>query len=984
MSAGLPSRISFAFRLRASAAWLLAAVLLSVCASSASAQSITAALGGRVTDTSGGVVQNAVISLENQASGERFNTVSAADGSWRFLRIPPGRYLLTASAPGFAEVRMAGILLLVGEERRETVTLPVASLNSDVEVSASLAVLDSSESSSGFSQHQMENLPMSLGIQGRNFRNQMFLAPAVAPTTQPHRPFAVAGARTRNNNYLIDSNDFNEIQGGLLPGRGPSEQMVPSESIESLQVITHNFKAEHGRQNGAVVNVVSRSGGNTWRGAAYHFLQHDALSARNTFDAEKPPVRYNQPGVRIGGPIVRDRLHVFGNYEAVIRRTASPLTVRTVTPEQRARALPAVAPLVNLFPEPNLPGTNLFRANLNQVSDTHTFLARADYTPSEKQRLFTRSSYLSSTDDRGFLASRARANTISGPQAHSLHHVWTPNATLVNEARFNFTRFAVDDQYGESPYLGDPAVNGEVGFLIVNGLSSAGYPRFLGRITAQNNFQLTNDVTLQRGAHTLKAGIAARRIQFNNGTFNTLFLGQLRFNNIEQFLNAQPAAYSRNIGNPYVGLRGSEWNTYVQDDWRIGQRLTLNLGLRYEYNSVPSEVNGLIASQYRFRPDRNNFAPRVGLAYRLTEDGATVLRAGYGIYYNVLEWDFIGLTRYNPPLVESIAANNPRFPDLMAGASVTIPSGLVIPDAHMRQPYAQHLQATIERQIGSQMLASVGYIGTVALKLPRASQPNGGDGLAQALRPDPAMGVVTRLETAANSNYHGMASSLTWRGNGLMLTGAYTWSKSIDLVSDIPNSNLQLPANVLPLDPGNWRLNRGPADTDIRHLASFSYLWEIPRIGRSRLLGGWQFSGAIQSRGGVPVTLYSGTDTPLGVNTNRILDIPGTLVSTGDGRTPFALAPGVARSAITPAAGTYGTIGRNTHRSGGLVQWNAGLQKSFTLTETVALQVRMESFNVLNRANYDIPDSVLSSPTFGSAIAAFDSRQGQVALRLEF
>ena len=947
------------------------------------AQSITAALSGRVSDANGGAIQQAAITVENVTSEERFSTTSTEDGSWRFLRLPPGEYLLTASAPGFAEVRMAGILLRVGETRRETITLPIVSVSSTLEVNASLAVLDSSEASTRFGQQQMENLPMSLGVQGRNFRNQMFLAPAVAPTTQPHRPFAVAGARTRNNNYLIDSNDFNEIQGGLLPGRGPSEQMIPSESIESLQVITHNFKAEYGRQNGSVVNVVSRSGGNAWHGAAYHFLQHDAFAARNTFDAEKPPVRYNQPGFRIGGPIVRDRLYIFGNYEAVIRRTASPATDRTLTAEQRARALPAVQPLVNLYPIPNLPGTNLYRANLNQVSDTHTFLARADYTPSSTQRVFTRSSYLRSTDDRGFLASRARANSISGPQAHSLHHVWTPNATLVNEARFNFTRFSVNDYFGQSPYLGDPAINGEIGFLIVNGLSSAGYPRYLGRITAQNNFQFGNDLTLQRGAHTLKAGLAARRIQFNNGTFNTLFLGQLRFNNIEQFLNAQPAAYSRNIGNPYIGLRGSEWNAYIQDDWHLGQRLAVNLGLRYEYNSVPSEVNGLIASQYRFRPDRNNFAPRIGLAYRLNEAGSMVLRAGYGIYYNVLEWDFVGLTRFNPPLVESIAANSPRFPNLMEGAAVTIPSGLVIPDANMRQPYAQHLQTALEWQMGGNLVASVGYIGTIASKLPRASQPNGGDGLAQALRPDPTVGVVTRLETAANSNYHGMANSLTWRGNGLMLTGAYTWSKSIDQVSDIPNSNLQLPANMLPLNPADWSLNRGPADTDIRHLASFSYLYEIPRIRVSRLLSGWQLSGAIHARSGVPVTLYSGTDTPLGMNTNRVIDLPGTLVE-GRDRTRFELAPGFTRANLTPAAGTYGTIGRNTHRSAGMFQWNAGIQKSFTITESIALQVRMESFNVLNRANYDVPDSVLSSPTFGSAIAAFDSRQGQVALRLQF
>lgn len=962
---------------------LLLALIFAVPA--ARAQSVSASLQGAVTDASGARVPAAPVTLRNESSGERFETHADSEGIYRFLRVPPGEYELTVSAPQFTDTRKTGVMLGAGEARRvDAALLTLRGTASTIEVEAVMGVEEGTQVSAAYTRRQMQDLPMALGIQGRNFRNQMFLTPAVNPTTQPHRPFSVAGARARNNNYLIDSNDFNEIQGGLFPGRGPSEQMIPSESIESLQVITHNFKAEYGRQNGSVVNVVTRSGGNAWHGAAYHYLQHDALSARNTFDAEKPPVRYNQPGFRIGGPLVANELFVFGNYEAVIRRTASPLTVRTLSDAQRQLAVAAVRPLVSLYPEPNLPGTNLFRANLNQVSDTHTFLVRADYIPGERHRFFARSSYLRSTDDRGFLASRARANSISGPQAHSLHHVFTPGATLVNEARFNFTRFAVNDEFGTSPLLGDPGVNGEVGFLIVNGLSSAGYPRYLGRITAQNNFQWTDDFTLQHGAHTWKTGLAVRRIQFNNGTFNTLFLGQLRFNNIGQFLAGRAAAYSRNIGNPYIGLRGNEINTYVQDDWQISRRLTLNLGLRYEFNSVPSEVNGFIPDRFRFQPDRNNWAPRAGLAWRIREDGTTTLRAAWGLYYNVLEWDFVGLTRFNPPLVESVANNAPSFPDLLSGATTQIPSGLVIPDQNLRQPYAQHLQVAVEQSLGTSLVMSVGYLGTVASRLPRASQPNGGDGLSQALRPDPTVGVVTRLETAANSNYHGLVSSATWRGRALLLTGSYTWAKSIDQVSDIPNSNLQLPANVLPLNPNDWRLNRGLADTDIRQIANFSYLWDLPLLAGHRWLGGWQLAGTVYARGGVPVTLYSGTDTPLGVNTNRILDIEGTLLRMDDGRTPLRLAPGVTRAQLTPAPGTYGTIGRNTERSGGFVQWNAALQKRFAVSERVRVELRAESFNLLNRANYDVPDAILSSPTFGLATSAFDSRQGQVALRLEF
>jgi outer membrane receptor protein involved in Fe transport len=207
-------------------------------------------------------------------------------------------------------------------------------------------------------------------------------------------------------------------------------------------------------------------------------------------------------------------------------------------------------------------------------------------------------------------ASLLHADLRSGNQAHSLHHIWTPGPAAVNEARFNFSRFQQHHSFADPVLLGNPAVNGDVASVTTPGLTRLGMETWEGQIRAQNNFQWTDDLSIQRGLHSLKTGGVVRRLQSNNGVFNDSVIGQLQFLNIADFLTGKPQSYSRNIGNPYIGLRATEYNMYLQDDWRIQPRLTLNLGVRYELNTVPLEVNGLIPDRFRIPPDHNNVAPR--------------------------------------------------------------------------------------------------------------------------------------------------------------------------------------------------------------------------------------------------------------------------------------------------------------------------------------------------------------------------------------
>lgn len=759
-------------------------------------------------------------------------------------------------------------------------------------------------------------------------------------------------------------------------GRGASEQLISTEAIDGMQVLTHNFKAEHGRQNGSIVSLITKRGGNAFRGLVYHYLRNEKLDARNTFDIVRPPLRGNNFGFNLGGPVLRNRTFFFVNSEWNVRRTASPATVQTLTAAQKALAVPAIAPLANLYPEPNVPGTNLHRANPTSGVDQNSQVFRLDHEITSNQRVFWRTTRLNAVNRGVSGASFARFESGVGPTGHSLQHIWTPRANLLNEARLNYTRFNLNDTFLDPVALGDPARNGLVGTVTVNGLSSLGQFAFMARKTAQNTFQYADDLSWTHGAHSMKFGANIRRLQLNNGTFAPSFTGALRFNSVTDFLAGRAASYSRNVGNPYIGLRTTEWNFYAQDDWRVHRRLTLNLGLRYEFNAVPREVNGLIEERNRFTPDYNNFAPRFGFAWQADRGNKTVVRGGYGIYYNVIELSFVGLTRFNAPRIRNFNAANPTFPDLLATAQAGLPTGLVNPQRDARQPYSQHLNLSVERSLWNpQTVLSVAYVGTLARKMPRAARPNGGDGLAQSLRPNPEVGVVNVLETAANSNYNSLQMSLQSKLGKLTMRNAYTWSKFLDEVSDFPNSNTGIERGILALDENNWRLNRAVSDFDLRQVFTSAMSYDLP--------WGVRLQGIVSAQSGRPFTLYSGTDSPIGTNNNRLMNVPGALRFDAGARRAIAVDAGL-RGQLTPARGVFGSLGRNTAVSDSLLSANVSVQKAFRLREGMNLELRGEIFNLTNTVNYNPPDSVLTSPNFGQALTANDPRQMQFALRLSF
>ena len=973
-----------------------------LCGMPATAQNINASVSGSVVDEQGGTVSGAAVTIRNAATEIEHRTISDEQGRYQQPGLAPGGYHAEVKKDGFAIYQSSEFQLGLGDSYRLDPELRVGEFTTTVEVTAeSLSVLqvDDTKQSRNFNAAEMNELPNAAnGFSGRNFYVQALTTPGVTFSELAHRPFAVSGQRPRNNNYMIDSVQVNDVETGYIAGRGKTEQIVSQEAVQGMEVITHNYKAEYGRNSGSIVSLVSRSGSNDFHGSGYWYHINSATRARNFFEVDKAKSRVNLPGLTLGGPITRNKAFFFGNFETNKERGEDVSTFRTLLPQERARAVASVRPLVDLFPE-SPTGARVFAQGVPSPSDQYTYMFRADFSLTDKQTFMVRNNF---TDNKstlenlsGFVGHKVR--TKRRTQSFTAHHTYAASPTVLNELRAGYMRFTQFDDFIDPIAIGDPSVNGEIGFMIVPGLSNAGSIGFMGKLQALNVYSLSDDLSWSRGAHTLKFGSALRRNHVNGGNPNNSFVGTIFFPNINAFLGGQPLSYSRNIGNPLIGLQRWEWDAYVQDDWRITSNLTFNLGLRYEFYSSPGEQFDRISDQFRFATDKNNVAPRIGLAWKAADK--TVVRAGWGIYYNALEMSFIGLTRFNPPNISTLTAFRPQLPNLLAGAQQAIPSGLVIPADDTRTPYAQHFNFSIERELWNpRSTLTAAYVGTTGTKLARTRRPNGGDNLAQDERPDPTVGVVNRLETSGVSNYHSLQLGLNQRFSDFTFKAAYTYSRFLDDVSELADGNTRLDRGILPIDESNLNLDRGLSDFHIPHIFSFSYIYRLPWMSNNRWLGGWSFSGITAMQSGRPFTLYSGTNNLTGTDNNRIYDIAGMLSREAASVRPIQIQGGLdTAAALEPVAGQLGTLSRNTERGDTLLNWNIGLIKDFAVSERFKVQFRAEAFNLFNTTNFNEADGVLSiqrdrqsgrpigfNPNFGSYIDAFNPRSAQFTLRVVF
>ncbi|MGI8989727.1 MAG: carboxypeptidase regulatory-like domain-containing protein [Bryobacteraceae bacterium] len=1079
------------------------------------AQTSTAELNGSVTDASGAVVANARVVAANAGTGLSREAVTNGTGSYVITLLPPGNYNLSVEAPGFRKTVQNNVELQVNQRAEVNFALQLGQVSETVEVTGSAPLLESQSSSLGtvVNTQLTEELPLN----GRNFVQLATLSPGVNGTgfsvsgtimsgTRPddRRPGTEIfsnGNREGSNDFLydgIDNNDRLTLSIVLRPG---------VEAIKEFKVQTNLFSADQGRNSGAVVDVVTKSGTNGLHGSAFEFLRNSAMDARNFFNREGTPFpsfRYNQFGGSFGGPVVipklydgRNKTFFFVDYEGFRRSQQQLLTLTVPTLAMRRgdfSALPVkiydplttssptgaytrtqfpgnmipasrfdfvTAKLVNAYPSPQTAGlTNNYVANLTQLQSWDQGDVRVDHQLTPNDTFFARYS-IQKTDTTvpntfppssvagiphpvqlGNEDSFAGVSSTPVQQAvASYTHIFGPR--LINDLRIGFNRFRVDyTQAGATPSeplgveLGVPNANPSslqtaVPIFSPSNYTGIGQSRSLPIYRRENTFEELDNVTWTRGSHTLKFGVDVRRRQITeyqtnrgNGRFNfsTGFTAQPGVNSgdaIASMLLGLPSLYEQDYLLVYPGIRGIETGTYFADDWRVNKKLTLNIGLRWEYYSPYSEVANRIANfdlatatlkaagqngvstTAGIRGDWKDFGPRFGFAYQALSN--TVIRGGFGIFYNPNGngGALLRLDRQAPfgPVLSITPGDQVPGPTVSGGFppaptvnfnSLNNPTGNVIsiPD-NIKQAYAEQFNLTVEQEVApANTLFKFAYVGNLGRRLGNgfnANQPIPGPGATTPRRPffgvRPTLGDITYYVSDGLSDYHAFQFSAEKRlSAGLTGLVGYTWAHSIDDVATDFGGGTGTPQ-----DPRCRFCDRGNSAFDIRHRLTVASTYRLPGFGlrglTGTLLGGWQANGVLQWQTGLPYTpqLNNSTTNGTGSRPDRI----------GSGDLPSgqrSLSHWFDQTAFTtPAQFVYGNAGRDILYGPGRTNLDASLFKNFKPLEKLDVQFRGEAFNVLNHPQFGQPNGTIGSGSVGTITSTVGNpRQLQVALRLVF
>jgi outer membrane receptor protein involved in Fe transport len=1021
------------------------------------AQTTTATISGVVTDHNGAIVAGARIIATNVGTNVSRSVNTDSDGRYLILALPVGNYEVQAIQQGFSKELRRGILLTVGRDAIVNFELKVGSVTEQVEIAgdASLVNTTSSEISALVNARTIVDLPLNgrdlfqlatLQIGVINIGN---LTENALDSGTGSVKMSINGARPNFNNFLLDGASVSEVQ-NTTPG-SVTGGFTGVDAIQEFQLLTNNYSAEYGGAGGGIINVVTKSGTNEVHGTAFEFLRNSALDARNFFDLEDvPQFKRNQFGGSIGAPIRRNKTFIFGAYEGFRQRLAQTRIFTVPTAEARRGILPtgnitinpAVEPYLDLYPLPNAGdaggGLGFYtRGDSGQTNEDY-FTIRADHNFSSKDTFFARYTF---DDSELNEPDKIISNTVleGRTQYTGLGHTHIFSPTLLNNLRFAYNRTRIfGDQVDVVPVPeslvwvpGAPVLGA---FINVGGLSELSDRRLVPRFLVQNSFEVTEQLAYSRGSHNMKFGFTARRIQLNAVSTNIPF-GAFIFGSYEAFLRGTPqifAAPLADANNAYRGIRQSLFALYAQDEWRVRRNLTINLGLRYEPITTPSEANDKISNLRDPLNDREvtlgapffknnskkNFGPRVGFAWDLSGDGKTSLRGGYGIFFvQPLPYSYRFEMSGQPPFfIVGFAFGGP-FPNAFERLA-NVP-GLVASAAYEFDPspaYLQQYNLSLQREIIGGFTATIAYVGSRGVHLPTNGNrntsanftilPNGEKqfpvGVRNPLRnPFQAATRVTYFD--GDSYYNALQLNVERRlSQGLQLQMAYTFSKSIDTSSDSVGI-FQLESTQFGQDTHNLRAERGLSVFDVRHNFSMNVIYQLPyktepgASGARRvadfLLGGWQANSIITARSGTPfnpIITFNNSNDGNADNIERPSWAPGF--------TPESAVTGNPNRYFRPEAfvvappGRFGNVARNVLIGPGLATVDLSLMKSNKIKERVTVQFRAEAFNLLNRANFSLPATVevftsngVTPPNVGQIISTTTtSRQLQFGLKFIF
>lgn len=1112
------------------------------------AQVNNASLTGLVTDSTGAVVANALVTVKNKATNAETTATTDGSGYYTFPSLPVGTYDITMELTGFKKALHENVKLEVGQKARIDTTMEVGNVTESVVVTTMTQLLTTQEATTG---GVIENrLIAQLPLSGRNWDDLISQVPGVQADRYTEEGGGTAGGRTGGanvhgvrslqNNFVLDGVDNNSISENVQ--ELTTQVARPSvDSIQEFKVSTNPYSAENGRSPGALISVTTKSGSNAFHGTLYEFHRNRIFDANNFFNnragASKPQNIQNLFGGNLGGPVTlprfgeggpaiysgKDKAFFFFNYEGTrIRKGVTRLGNVPLANEIRGdfsnaaaianripggayaklfdrvgdcRALvptafnpdgsfinnqipaqcldPLAQRILGLVPGPNtVPGSgplnlNNFIRNPGITDDNDSFTGRVDWQANARNSIFVRYTrgdrfrYIPGifggiVDGTG---SSANGRLSMVGQSAAIGWTRTLNSRMVNEFRFGWGRnnsLATQDPFGlntlaelgvrgvpDSPLysggLPGLSISARGGTTLPGGQSGfdrLGSPDFLPKSQRTNQFQWSDTVSIAYGAHQMKFGGDLRAPMRNiyldvpslRGTLN--FDGNRTGIGLADFLLGYPSGAQ--LANPQVvDARIRMYSGFVQDDWKASQKLTLNLGLRYDYATWPYEgadrltnldpVTGLRftpanspVGRSLVKPDRNNFAPRVGMAYQLTPQ--TVVRAGYGRFYMLFERagseDQLALNL--PFFVQNnvTAANNNTTANnirLRTGFNLSLDPSSVDPrlvrlravNPESVDPSIDQWNIGIQRLLPANMVVTVDYVGTKGTHLSNLrnlNQPTfNAAGFSTGILPYPNLGPIEYRDNGGNSNYHGGELTVEKRfSRGLSFRTAYTYSKSIDYAQEHLATG---GTGSFTQDAHNLRERRGPSDFDIRHRFVASYVYELP-AGKghnlfsegplSEIFGGWRVSGLSNIRSGRPFTISANSNSTAlgGIRGGGLVSAFADCLRDGnlpsDSRTIDRWYDTTAFSAPSPAR--LGTCGRNTVRGPNLVNFDIALARTFAyFGEGRNLELRWEIFNMFNTPQFGLPERNIQSSSAGRiSTLAGDPRVMQFALKFNY
>lgn len=983
------------------------------------AQSFRGGIQGLVSDATGGALPGATVTATNVGTGLARTTTTDSVGGYTFAELPLGDYNVAASLTGFQAQTVKGVHIDAASVRRVNLTLGAAGLAENVEVVAGAALVDTTRNTQGgtLQGEQVSELP----VNGRDFTKLMALVPGTAadPSSINDSPgsfglFSANGNRGRSNNYLLDGTDMNDgyrnlpaiNQGGVF---GTPSTILPVDAVQEFPIMS-GAEAEYGRNAGAIVNIVTRSGTNSLRGSVFEYFRDDALGARNYFNTVPNPkneFRNHQFGASLGGPLKKDRTFFFLAYEGQRENGGLPGVARVPTRDELNAAIaanggaanPVIAGILarNPWPAPNRSpdsaGNNVSATTLfnNRVD---SLIAKIDHHFNAADLLTVR--YYLGDSDQSFPLALVGGGGLPGYNTTTPTNVQLLSASLTKVVspkllfelrggwnRFKETFFPEDRDFDpRSVGLATTTDPNNFGLptILVSGYGTIGANTSLPRGRLDVNWQAFGNVSYNPGRHRVKAGYEFRRTTVD-GFFNAGYRGRLAFASLEDFVAGRPSGGRQARGDSSRQTFQNNHGFYLQDNWQATRNVTVNLGLRWDYYGVIGEQGGrfsrfedgrVVRVDQLYDKDWNNFGPRVSVIWDTRGDGKTVLRAGWGVYYDAFSQDFfvgqLPFNTFNPGAayndvefsfspVGQIAPGQPVFEGFSASDVFTV-------DPRLRTPYVQVYNVNVQRQLGPHAAVQVGYVGSAGRKLFRyrdINQLNPATGEA----PYPGFVYINKFESSASSSYNALQTSLklsNW--HGLTSTMNYTWSHSIDNASDgqdyVPNASQ-------PDDSTNAAREKANSNFDMRHRFTWYFSYDLPGSKNAKgVLGGWQLHGVVTLASGMPFNVnylfeddYNGSGQFFG-RPDLVGDPFNGTSGTSDPSRYLNLSAFAAPCTPNGEGGCaggqhFGDLGRNAFVGPGYQNVDLSLVKNTRLSERVTLQLRVDCFNLFNHPNFANP-----------------------------